>query len=201
MAATIVIACPACNKQLKGPADLQGKKVRCKACGHIFSVKAAPPAAAAKSPAKTKAAKPSPAKPQDSDQAILYKISADQQSVPRCPHCAFEMEPGQIVCLECGYNIETRHRATTLKTYQTSKAELTIWLLPGILAATYLMLALGAIAFLWFGLDRVAGDAWYAHFSIKVYGSVLLAFTAWAALKFALKRLVKEPRPPERIKV
>src|SRR5205085_6093737 len=38
MAATIVVACPNCQKQLKGPAEIQGKKVRCKSCGHTFSV-------------------------------------------------------------------------------------------------------------------------------------------------------------------
>ena len=41
MPATMLITCPDCKKALKGPTELQGKKIRCKSCGHTFVVKAA----------------------------------------------------------------------------------------------------------------------------------------------------------------
>jgi DNA-directed RNA polymerase subunit RPC12/RpoP len=43
MATTIAVSCPECHKQIKAPPDLQGKKIRCKACGHVFLVKASRP--------------------------------------------------------------------------------------------------------------------------------------------------------------
>lgn len=64
MAATIVISCPQCKKQMKVPAELQGKKVRCKECGTTFPVKAAVKSEAAKAnPGKPAAAKSANAKP------------------------------------------------------------------------------------------------------------------------------------------
>jgi DNA-directed RNA polymerase subunit RPC12/RpoP len=87
MAATISFNCPECKAQLRGPAEMQGKKARCKRCGHTFVLKAAgsPPAAgpspragtpakpaapAAKAKPSAKAAPepaPAPKKPADSD--------------------------------------------------------------------------------------------------------------------------------------
>src|SRR5262245_9791594 len=51
MPAIMIITCPSCSKQSKGPAELSGKKLRCKACGHTFVV-GKPPAAKAKSGVK-----------------------------------------------------------------------------------------------------------------------------------------------------
>lgn len=45
MTDTILIACPQCKAQLRGPVAMAGKKVRCKACGHVFVVQLAGPAA------------------------------------------------------------------------------------------------------------------------------------------------------------
>lgn len=57
MAATIVITCPQCKKQMKAPAELEGKKVRCKDCGTAFPAKGSAPAAPSKAPA-AEASKP-----------------------------------------------------------------------------------------------------------------------------------------------
>jgi predicted Zn finger-like uncharacterized protein len=62
MAATLAINCPQCKTEIKVPAELAGKTIRCKKCGTTFPVKA--PAAAKSGPAKAApAAKASPAKP------------------------------------------------------------------------------------------------------------------------------------------
>jgi predicted Zn finger-like uncharacterized protein len=82
MASTITITCPECAIQIKAPAGVEGKKIRCKSCGHAFVARAAPPEVeavqeeagpakkAAKAPVKAPAAKapparPAPAKPKD----------------------------------------------------------------------------------------------------------------------------------------
>ncbi len=41
MAATTTFICPECNAQLNGPANLKGKKVRCKKCGKTIVLGAA----------------------------------------------------------------------------------------------------------------------------------------------------------------
>ena len=51
MAATIVVTCPKCKNHLKGPAEVQGRKVRCKSCGTIFTAQANAPATTKAAPA------------------------------------------------------------------------------------------------------------------------------------------------------
>jgi DNA-directed RNA polymerase subunit RPC12/RpoP len=93
MAATVSFICPECKAQLRGPAEMQGKKGRCKRCGHTFVLKAAapakagPPAAAgrnakAPAPASAKPGKPDAApkkKPADSDAgSAMYAFQEDK---------------------------------------------------------------------------------------------------------------------------
>src|SRR5262249_32290099 len=158
---TILITCPDCKKQLRGPAEILGKRVRCKSCGHTFVVKSmpsptsaapqAPPVKAQATPtaeeekqtydfAKTYVAGPppkAPAAPQPVKSTPSPSPQADEkpytmtdvlQTARRCPQCAAEMEEGDVVCLECGYNTETRVRHSTLKTYETTAGEWTAWL-------------------------------------------------------------------------
>jgi hypothetical protein len=251
---TIVVACPNCKKHLKGPAEIQGKKVRCKACGHSFTVpqskkgpkpeakpspspkanapqkvpasatKAAPPAEAPASPGKPEhppssdriALKPTdsvnlppgsnPAKDPAKDSMVSssvnrpYNLNEAHQGAKRCPQCAFEMEEEAIICLQCGFNTETRTRLAVVKTYETTPADRAAWLLPGIICALVAVGMVGAIAFIWLLLKRVAQDAWWSHFSIQIYATVFAAFVGWYSGKFAYRRLVKEPVPPEKIK-
>lgn len=69
MTTTIVISCPECKKQIKAPADLRGKKVRCKACGHLFTVPGGAGGAKASPEAKTAPTKKAPAPPQRAAEA------------------------------------------------------------------------------------------------------------------------------------
>src|SRR5262249_58790034 len=122
MAATITISCPDCKKQMKAPAHLEGKKVRCKECGATFAVKAPAPARAAPEP------KPAPAKDKvkpakgggkpaapakaaarrsvhddpDDDNPNPYGVT-DIDLAPRCPYCAHALDgEDAIICLNCG---------------------------------------------------------------------------------------------------
>jgi DNA-directed RNA polymerase subunit RPC12/RpoP len=210
MAAMIVITCPECKKQLKGPAELQGKRVRCKACGQVFAVrpsrqeelprgqtKAAPAPGA-----KAKTATSAPAPSQEDKEKNPYQLT-DIVLTNRCPQCAAELEsPDAIVCLNCGYNSLTRQRLTTVRTYAHTPLDWAIWLAPGIACALATLGLIGLICFLLLpaGLQQVAGGAWWGHFSIQIYGSALAAGIAWLAAKYAFRRLVRNPRPPEKFK-
>jgi DNA-directed RNA polymerase subunit RPC12/RpoP len=209
MAAMIVITCPECKKQLKGPADLQGKRVRCKACGQVFAVRSPPPSKSAPGPSKVsvpaaqaKTATPVPAPPEADKEKNPYQLS-DIVVTNRCPQCAAELEsPEAVICLNCGYNSLSRERMTTIRTYAHTPLDWTLWLAPGILCALAVLALIGLICFLLIpaGLQRVAGDAWWGHFSIQIYGSFVAAGVAWFVGKFAFRRLVQNPRPPEKFK-
>lgn len=102
MAAMISFTCPECKTQLKGPADMQGKKARCKRCSHIFVLQAnasaataptvpatrgktARPAspAAKTSPTKPVANKPAAAKPAaTAPEEMTYSFQEDTEVLP-----------------------------------------------------------------------------------------------------------------------
>ncbi len=63
---TRAVSCPNCQKAIQVPAEAAGKKIKCKACEHIFAVPGdGPPKPATAKPATAKpaAAKPAAAKP------------------------------------------------------------------------------------------------------------------------------------------
>jgi DNA-directed RNA polymerase subunit RPC12/RpoP len=196
MAETILISCPECSKKLRTPSRLQGKKIRCKACNHIFT--ATPDAITAKG----KKASPNPDYEADHNPYIVL----DNEGTYRCPHCAGEMESEDaIICLHCGYNTQLRERHQTKAIYQTTGMDYFVWLLPGIACALVVLALIGFIVFLFVWLGDIADEnkeAWW-NFGIRamrVYGIVFALFSMFFAAKFAIKRLIFHPSPPEREK-
>jgi hypothetical protein len=122
MASTITITCPECSKEMKVPAEVLGKKIRCKGCETVFAARgpaakaapARPPAGkapagkapAGKTPAGGKpAAKAAPGKPpagKPADKPAKKPSEDDEDANPygvtvenlsnRCPDCANELE-------------------------------------------------------------------------------------------------------------
>lgn len=270
MATTIDIACPECKKLMKVPAEVQGKKIRCKSCGHVFPVPASRPGAlagkagpaaapAVKKPTPAAAGKtaptrkeppakpaPTPAKPSgkgdeddggaygflddnaplappppkpdpapkaaparkndDGEDANPYGVT-DIDLAPRCPHCAQEMEgEDAVICLNCGYNTQTREKGTVKLTIAHTPFEHFVWLLPGIVCGLVVIGFALFIAFLWLWMDKAAQkdpEAWWTFFNAfptQVWGSVISAGIIWLAGRFAFKRLVLHPKPPEKLK-
>jgi hypothetical protein len=210
MAATITITCPECRKQITAPAEVVGKKVRCKACGHVFAVKGAPAPAgkapAAKTPggkdAGAPAGKPANAKPADEEEegSDPYAVS-DLKLAPRCPNCANEMESEEsVICLACGYNTQTRIQSKMKKTYDITGWDYFLWLLPGISCVIGIILLI--VWDIWFctQIDDYVKDEWYefvGHESVKLWQTIVSIFVMFGMLMFAIKRLIFNYTPPE----
>ena len=214
MATTIVIVCPECKKEMKAPAELEGKKIRCKGCGSAVPVKAtaAPPSAKAAAPPKPakagaaskKPVKPKPAKKRDDDlgDGKPYDVTTLDLAA-RCPNCANEMEDADaIICLTCGYNTRTRQRAQTRRVHDTTAGDYFLWLLPGIACA------LGVIALIVIDVlyclkvrDWLDQESWYgaflSHKGVQLWLVLTSLFTMYPLTRFAIRRLIFNPHPPE----
>jgi DNA-directed RNA polymerase subunit M/transcription elongation factor TFIIS len=194
MASTITVTCPECDKQLKAPSDSIGKKIRCKACGATFSARAAAAKADKSAVAKSKS------KDELEPDTAAYKMR-EEYIGRRCPYCANALEEEDRVCLNCGYNTLTREKASMKKIAETTGADITLWLIPGILCAFLVLIALGLCTWYWLGVDKESfGDEWYAFIGgqmMKMYATLLALFISWYAGKFAVKRLIFNYMPPE----
>jgi hypothetical protein len=209
MAETIVVACPECKKQLRVPVEIRGKKVRCKGCSHIFPIPAADdgvkPAPAAKAAPATK---PAPAKPKPADDdefgtANPYAVSHEENAeIPRCPHCAAEMESAEaIICLGCGYNTVTRQRVGTKKTEEITPGDRMTWLMPGLAAVGGILFLFLFDLFFCFVVPRLVKDSdydWLDYGAFRLWAVIISLFAMFFLGKFAVKRLVLHPTPPER---
>lgn len=234
---------------------MQGRKVRCKSCGSVFTAQAeaapqkpvagnrtrpaAPPVAKpgkGQTTAFTKAAAP-PVPPEDDaqkpytflDDEEALEIMAKAQAMapipgtgpagsnkgmdvdgnpygvttldltPRCPHCAKEMEEGDVVCLHCGYNTQSRTHARTKHIYHTTASDWILWLLPGVGCAIAFFSLVGFSV--WFDLSYTAASLpdWNEDNirGVRIWVPVICAFPAWFSLYFWVKRLILHPRPPE----
>jgi hypothetical protein len=152
----------------------------------------------------------------------------DVKLSPRCPNCANDMEEGDVVCLYCGYNIETRLKFQTVKTIEHTPGDRILWLLPGLACVLVDLFFLLYFLFHHFLLPRLLftsqeyatwtkelaekgrmsavgldGTPWYAfifHPGIEIWIAVMFLFFGFLATRFAIRRLIYNPRPPEKFK-
>jgi DNA-directed RNA polymerase subunit RPC12/RpoP len=198
------IVCPDCKKSFKGRDDLQGKRIRCPGCGASFVV--GQPTQDDEAAAQLMAQDSGPAKTvpdDDADDANPYGLTTVQLG-PRCPHCANEMESlDAVVCLYCGYNVQTRRHGETKKVMATTGGDWASWITPGIASVVgILALALNQIVWIFWLSSLGAGsdsfvwaignsEAW------RWWMTVIILAIIWALGRFAFKRLLIEPTPPE----
>jgi hypothetical protein len=237
MAATLDIACPFCAKPFKVPTELVGKVIRCKGCEQKFEVR--PPASGSPRPATARPATPAapagnapipfkedppapPPKPSashddDDDNPNPYGLVHDDSEIPRCPHCAQELDPPDTkICLSCGYDLIGRRRHESKKVYAHTSADWMSHLGPAI-GCVVLVLALLAVNIVcWINMnDWLTGSILDAQEKNKVTGKsvfylsplcfnlwigVVSAGVMWLAGKFAFIRLVWNFKPEESIK-
>jgi DNA-directed RNA polymerase subunit M/transcription elongation factor TFIIS len=195
MASTITITCPECDKQMKAPAEVLGKKIRCKGCGATF------PARAPRGAGKQAARKPSKQASDDED-ATPYGVTEEKFSA-RCPQCANALESEDaVICLRCGYNIVTRVQARTRKVRDVTGFDVFLWLLPGILCvlAVIGLLTFDILYCVLMNEETINREEWYgfvASLGIKIWIVVPTLFLMFLATKFAIKRLILDNKPPE----
>jgi hypothetical protein len=79
----IPFRCP-CGQRLQAPDDQAGREMRCPRCRELVGVPAA-------------------------DTAEGYGV----ERVQKCPGCKREWPVGTVVCIDCGYNFETRRKMKT----------------------------------------------------------------------------------------
>jgi hypothetical protein len=208
--ASPVITCPECQKQFKGKGDLQGKKIRCPFCREPFTVpvveeeKPAPKPAkksAAKAAAKSASAKQMAG--EDDDNPNPYGITK-LDIAPRCPNCANEMESEEaVICLYCGYNTLTRTWGKTDKVIAMTGNEHFMWLLPGLSCALVILLVILFLIAYCLVLPYYSRDEWYEfadHESMRMWLTTFMLGLMWGLGYFAFKRLVLNPKPPDKVK-
>ena len=228
MAATLDVTCPNCEKPLKVPAALEGKRVKCKSCSETFTIKA--PAAAKKGAgdgAKPEPPPPAAEKPKspflDDDEddepgkAARPMGVVKEEDVARCPHCAKELDPPDaVVCKNCGFNNRTRTKIETKKVWAPDASDWMQHLGPGIAAA---LVAIGLIVFdaiAWVNMRGWLTDSFLqkdeknkltdeVDFYVKpgAFIALIIAISAIVvipAVRFAIKRLAIDYKPEEKVK-
>ncbi|MFO0807936.1 MAG: hypothetical protein U0746_04895 [Gemmataceae bacterium] len=220
MATGIRITCPDCQQQMTVPESVRGKKVRCKGCGEVVAVPAGKPAAAKPAP------KPSPTPLSEEDDAKNPYGVQQMSLAPRCPHCAYELDPPDSkVCLHCGYHMVKRGRAPSIKTLEYTGGDWFMWLGPGILSLLAFFLLIAGLFYYHYYLpydmlnswgksyeaakgdrfgtvDKAMDESYTAlmfHPGIETWVVVFGLVLMWKSIKFAFKRLILHYRPPEKI--
>jgi ribosomal protein S27E len=201
MATAINVTCPECERPMKVPAEARGKKVRCKGCQHVFSIPGGPAKAAAKPAKPAKPPKPQ-ARPDDDDEGDGKPYGVTTLDLAsRCPTCANEIEEGAKVCLHCGYDTVTRTYHRTRKVHDTTGGDVFLWLLPGILCVIVILGLIGLD--IWYCLcmkEVMAGSdyfEWLGGQACCMWTCIASLFGMFHAGRFAVKRLILHPKPPE----
>jgi DNA-directed RNA polymerase subunit RPC12/RpoP len=202
------ITCPECKKSFKGRDDLEGKRIRCPGCGTSFVVKGDDADDAAAALLMAGDSGPAPPRPSldddDDNDPNPYGVSTIKLGA-RCPNCANEMESEDaVICLYCGYNVQTRKIGQTKKVLETTGGDWAEWTLPGILnAGGILVLCLLHICWIiWTSVQWRYSEMWLwyitASEAFRMWMTFFLLGGLWAMGVFAYKRLIVETTPPEK---
>jgi hypothetical protein len=208
------------------PESVKGKKVRCKKCGGVVPVTAGPVDTRVQTEQAQAKAKAAAVQEEEGIAKDPYGVT-ETSLAPRCPHCAYELDPPDSrICLHCGYDMIRRHRRPSIKTYDRTAGDWFMWLLPGIacLFAFFLLIGFGVYYHYYLpsqilnrwdaAYDAAGGDrfktvdkamdesylALIFHPGIETWIYVICIWLMWKSGKFAFKRLVLNYMPPEKIK-
>jgi len=225
MAAPIEMKCPDCERVLKVPPAVFGKKIKCKHCGHAFVVhdpSARPAKGSAQPESGAKPSSPAPAAKNpfldDDDDEGPAKIEViKEDDSPRCPHCAQELDPPDAaLCIHCGFNNITRAAAEVKKVWAPTFEDWFMHLLPGIiaLAICITLIVVNVISllnmrewlegtFLEMDDKDAAGRKRYIvppgfFIALIMVGSLVIFVPS---IKFVYRRLIVGYMPPEKVKL
>jgi DNA-directed RNA polymerase subunit M/transcription elongation factor TFIIS len=187
--ATITVVCPKCKKGLNAPDAVAGKKIKCRSCQEVFlaTPQTAPAgAAAANAPKK-----------EDEEWGVIqaYTMNIPKEK-PRCPHCAWELDQeDDVICLHCGYNLMTRQRHEQRIIEQHTGGDYFMWWTPPVLCMLLALSGFVGFYWVWWMWDFDWGQPWTE--AMKVYLTVMIIAVMYLSSKFALKRMIFHPHPPE----
>jgi ribosomal protein S27E len=227
MATGIRITCPGCQQQMMVPESVRGKKVRCKGCNGVVPVPAGGGPDTRMTTPEAQAKKAARAAADEAENERKPYGVTEINIAPRCPHCAYEMDPPDArICLHCGYDMIRRTRAESVKTYDRTFFDWAKWLGPGIGCLIGLGVIVGLCIYYHYYLpeqmfntwgrsaEAAKGDrfdtvsktmeeSWLAlmfHPGIETWVFVIGIWLSWKCLSFAFRRLVLNYMPPERIR-
>jgi hypothetical protein len=213
MAETITIICPECEKSIKAPEDVIGKRIRCKGCGETFTARAPKDSPKGIKPAKDKPAKDKPDKkkpdkdkPEGEEETGAYGLREEYLGA-RCPECAEKMGDDDVICLSCGYSTITRTKPKPRKIRETTGGDVFLHLLPGIICATFGVMVLTWLiadfiywAFFWEleleGVENARAARSCAYCCIT-WWSIFRIWVIYKLGRFAVKRLILDNKPAE----
>lgn len=225
MATGIRITCAKCQQQMVVPESVRGKKVRCKNCEAAIPV---PTASAAPAAPAAPDQRITTAKKHVDPDLVAEKnpyIVTETSLAPRCPHCAFELDPpDSLICLHCGYHMVKRRRVASVVTYDRSGGDYAMWLLPGFLMLILGLILIGYCFFHHFWLPKMVLDqpdvdeinryrinpfsdyakwnsatALLFYWPIQMWLFLILGYAGYRCLKFAFIRLILRFQPPETV--
>jgi hypothetical protein len=221
MSSHLDLSCPNCQKGLRVPPALAGKRVKCKQCNHPFVIPAAAEQQSAPTPAAA-AAQPAAPKGRFDEEDVVQEIGLIVDDLaPRCPFCAQELDPPDaIVCVHCGFNSRTRTKAYTKKVWAPDAMDWITHLFPGIVALVIFLgvLVFDIVCFIsmsdWMKgsiFDKNDEQAYInkpdtiPEFHVKpgAFITLITGFSVFILVptaKLAYRRLVKEFKPEEKIK-
>jgi|DewCreStandDraft_4_1066084.scaffolds.fasta_scaffold239057_1 hypothetical protein len=194
--ADIQISCPDCGNKRAVPEQLVGKKIKCKKCQAVFTVKAA----SAKT-ASAGAREAIPIKKEDEDDRSPYALR-EENLATRCPFCALPIEPPDAkICLNCGYDMLKRRRVDQKVVYERTFGDYLLWHLPTIGLTVLILTIIGVTAYLCIEVYPAQfEDAILPSGCFQVWTVIVALFVIYFSGKFVLKRLFKEFHPPEQVK-
>jgi uncharacterized Zn finger protein (UPF0148 family) len=93
-------SCPTCGKSFRWKPEFAGRSAKC-ACGAKLVVPTEAPAASD--------AADIPLAPEAKQPAIAERITASSAPIAdaKCPSCSAPLDTGAILCVNCGYNLNT----------------------------------------------------------------------------------------------
>ncbi len=97
----IKATCNSCQQTFNARDELAGKRVKCPKCKARMMIPAAKSAAAAPAPVRAPSVDPMEALLEEAN------IGPVSRGGPICPDCAEFISPGDVICVACGFNLET----------------------------------------------------------------------------------------------
>jgi DNA-directed RNA polymerase subunit RPC12/RpoP len=203
------IDCPKCRQTFRSSDEVKDTRIKCPLCGVAFVVKKFA------SDDETPKVHEEPEGPNNPTQQTKPEVEEEDANpygvktvtlAARCPNCANEMvNATAIVCVYCGYNTQTRSLGKTKRVVQQTGVDTFKWLMPGFLcvAGVFVLVLLQVVYVVYLGPSyRIEeGVLWGLLFNEPVYLwlTMILVGVIWGIGRFAFKRLILEPTPPENV--